>query len=301
MKNTLSINNTNLMIKEYKGKRVVTFKDIDLVHNRPAGTARDRFNSNKKHFVEGEDYYKITRSTSMYEFHTLKNVPPKGLTLLTESGYLMLVKSFTDDLAWDVQRQLVNSYFRAQEAKQLEMYDYFEKKYRGQEVLTVADIAHYTGLERCVVSWYASTKLRRGVDCYLVNGNDLSEFKRENPKVSTYISVLLLITRTGFQKICKSYGIKLDSKVPALELKEEPAKEYALVRDNLEFQQKKTAIIKRLNAIDTMLNMLDEKCVEVNRYHRLTGALKDILSPLIIEVCDCAEIMPNTTSTYTRT
>lgn len=33
-------------------------------------------------------------------------------TLITESGYLMLVKSFTDDLAWDVQRQLMKSYFR---------------------------------------------------------------------------------------------------------------------------------------------------------------------------------------------
>lgn len=28
-------------------------------------------------------------------------------------GYLMLVKSFTDDLAWEVRRKLVNSYFRA--------------------------------------------------------------------------------------------------------------------------------------------------------------------------------------------
>ncbi|OSM07623.1 hypothetical protein MAIT1_05002 [Magnetofaba australis IT-1] len=33
--------------------------------------------------------------------------------LLTQSGYLMLVKSFTDDLAWRVQRELVNRYFHA--------------------------------------------------------------------------------------------------------------------------------------------------------------------------------------------
>lgn len=37
------------------------------------------------------------------------------ITLITESGYLMLVKSFTDDLAWDVQRQLVNTYFRVEQ------------------------------------------------------------------------------------------------------------------------------------------------------------------------------------------
>lgn len=33
--------------------------------------------------------------------------PNAEITLITETGYLMLVKSFTDDLAWKVQRELV--------------------------------------------------------------------------------------------------------------------------------------------------------------------------------------------------
>ena len=37
---------------------------------------------------------------------------------MTETGYLMIVKSFTDDLAWSVQRQLVNTYFKAKEIMQ---------------------------------------------------------------------------------------------------------------------------------------------------------------------------------------
>jgi phage antirepressor YoqD-like protein len=37
---------------------------------------------------------------------------PAMVLLLTETGYSMLVKSFTDDLAWEVQRQLVRSYFK---------------------------------------------------------------------------------------------------------------------------------------------------------------------------------------------
>ena len=46
------------------------------------------------------------------------DISPKAhqdIILLTESGYLMLVKSFTDDIAWSVQRQLVNSYFRVKQ------------------------------------------------------------------------------------------------------------------------------------------------------------------------------------------
>ena len=53
---------TEISIKEYKGQRVVTFKDIDRVHKRPEGTARKRFNDNKRHFIEGEDYFKICAS-----------------------------------------------------------------------------------------------------------------------------------------------------------------------------------------------------------------------------------------------
>lgn len=44
------------------------------------------------------------------------NVPPKGLTLITESGYLMISKVFDDNITWDVQRKLVNSYFRVKES-----------------------------------------------------------------------------------------------------------------------------------------------------------------------------------------
>lgn len=57
MKNLVEINNTTLGIKEYNGQRVITFKDIDRVHNRANSTARNAFNRNKKHFVKNEDYF----------------------------------------------------------------------------------------------------------------------------------------------------------------------------------------------------------------------------------------------------
>ncbi len=48
---------------------------------------------------------------------------PRGLTLLTESGYLLLVKSFTDDISWKIQKQLVASYFRAKEQTRIDLND----------------------------------------------------------------------------------------------------------------------------------------------------------------------------------
>jgi len=116
MNEVINIENTEMQIREYNGQRVVTFKDIDTVHQRTDGTARRNFRQNKKHFIEGEDYVIVHRNNSMDEFRPLDfPIPPKGITLITESGYLMLVKSFNDDLSWKVQRRLVNSYFNARE------------------------------------------------------------------------------------------------------------------------------------------------------------------------------------------
>lgn len=115
----MTIQNTQIQIKEWNGQRVVTFKDIDTVHQRPEGTARKRFADNKEHLIENEDYFMVKKSdVLMSEKRTLDFIiPNRGITFLTESGYLLLVKSFTDDLAWKVQRQLINSYFKCKQIK----------------------------------------------------------------------------------------------------------------------------------------------------------------------------------------
>lgn len=108
MDNLVHIGNADISIKEYKGERVVTFKDIDMVHERPDGTARKRFNDNKKDFILGEDYFVRNSDEANGEFGV---TAPNGMYLFTEQGYLMLVNSFTDDLAWEVQKKLASTYF----------------------------------------------------------------------------------------------------------------------------------------------------------------------------------------------
>lgn len=106
----ITIRNTNLPIVEYRGQRVVTLAMIDQVHERPEGTAGRNFRENRSRFILGDDFLEVTgdeiRQAGVFPPRT-----PKGL-LMTEQGYLMIVKSLQDDLAWDVQRQLVNRYFR---------------------------------------------------------------------------------------------------------------------------------------------------------------------------------------------
>ncbi|HHQ8783593.1 TPA: phage antirepressor KilAC domain-containing protein [Clostridioides difficile] len=115
MNNLVLINDKKLQVKEFKGERVVTFKEIDLIHERAEGTAKRNFTENKKYFIENVDYFEVsTKIVPSLELYGFSKFAPNGI-LITESGYLMLVKSLTDDLAWTVQRELVNNYFRVKE------------------------------------------------------------------------------------------------------------------------------------------------------------------------------------------
>jgi hypothetical protein len=116
MQEYIKVNNKELKIKEFHGERVVTFKEIDELHERPDGTARQTFNRNKKYFEEGKHYFVC----QTYEAQKMGITAPNGLKLLTERGYLLLVKAFTDDLSWKVQDILIESYFKVKEFKELQ-------------------------------------------------------------------------------------------------------------------------------------------------------------------------------------
>jgi len=154
--NEIIINDIPVTIKEYQGQRVVTLRDIDTVHGRPDGTARRNFNTNKSYFIEGEDYFKVCADE--IRTHKIMEISAKTheeVTLITESGYLMLVKSFTDDLAWNIQRQLVKIYFRAKEmnvpaestatSKKLEIQEMNARTRMANLYLKLADVDTKSG------------------------------------------------------------------------------------------------------------------------------------------------------------
>lgn len=109
MENIVQIAGKPLPVREYKGQRVVTINDIAAVHRVKTDNIRMNFSRNKKRFIEGTDYYFLSGRSEVTKCY----IPQvTKINVFTESGYLMLVKSMTDDLAWKVQRQLVNLYFR---------------------------------------------------------------------------------------------------------------------------------------------------------------------------------------------
>lgn len=132
MNEKIVIGNSEITVKEWCGERVVTFADIDAVHERVSGTARKRFHDHKDKFIENKHYYFVTlksinekenqamiEKSELRTFEILKNlVTNRGLMLITERGYLLLVKVFNDDLSWQIQEQLVDSYFTVRQSAQ---------------------------------------------------------------------------------------------------------------------------------------------------------------------------------------
>lgn len=114
----IKINNNDVMVKEFQGQRVVTAWDIAKVHEREVREVNQNFNYIKEKLILNEDYFLINRNDFSESKILIQDFIPnnvKEIPLFTESGYLMLVKTFTDDLSWKVQRELVKGYFIAKE------------------------------------------------------------------------------------------------------------------------------------------------------------------------------------------
>ena len=122
MSNIVKIKETEILIKEYKGQRVVTSWDIAKVHNREVNDITKNFNNNKSKFIINEDYFLISREEiSERKIFVQEFIPNnvKEIPVFTESGYMLLTKTFNDDLSWDIQRLLVKSYFTLKEIQEI--------------------------------------------------------------------------------------------------------------------------------------------------------------------------------------
>lgn len=99
---------------EYHGQRMVTFDMIDRAHQRKKGTAAAAFRRNRHRFIHERHYVELTSEgiCRMSQSPVFPVRTARGI-LITEMGYLLLVKSFNDDLSWRIQEMLVADYFRA--------------------------------------------------------------------------------------------------------------------------------------------------------------------------------------------
>lgn len=161
--NTIEVGGVSLSPIEYRGQRVVTLAMIDKVHGRPKDTASRNFNKNRTRFLLAEDYFEIDQPGEIRRVGLAREdgSTPGKVILITETGYLMLVKSFRDDLAWTVQRMLVKAYFKVRaSAEALEPRSWHELplEERNTEIRTADAIGRYGN--RALAFWYLTQQMR---------------------------------------------------------------------------------------------------------------------------------------------
>lgn len=183
---------------------------------------------------------------------------------------------------------------------QLQLYDYFDKTYKGEPVLTVADVAYITGLSSSIISWYTRTKLTINFDFYNLSKGELVKFKQENPKISRFSSGLCIITKSGFELICKAYGIKIETPKVFIEEKKvsKPKTEYAVVRNNPYIQNTIEKIRKQLTAVDVLLTNYNRHNVEIDDMNSLRKTLANLGLELGSEISGLAREKISVTTEY---
>jgi mRNA-degrading endonuclease toxin of MazEF toxin-antitoxin module len=192
MEELIKIGKQKIQVKEYKGQRVVTFKDVELVHERPEGTANKRFLDNKKRFLEGEDYFVVSNSEiRKSRLFPISDNDYMDKVLLTEQGYLMLVKSFTDDLAWEVQRSLVKNYFtKVKQKSAIEIIQEAVLEVNGKIESVNEDLQKFKedlpilGVEESRIT---STVRRKGVNC--LGGKESNAYKDSSIRSKVYSDI----------------------------------------------------------------------------------------------------------------
>lgn len=84
-------------------------------------------------------------------------------------------------------------------------YHYYDKTYRGEPVLTSADMCYFTHKERYVINSCIHQTIK-DKDYFLLKDDELRAFKAENPSVPKMSAWLFIVTKSGFTKIIKMLG-----------------------------------------------------------------------------------------------
>ena len=119
--NLIAIADKEIELKEYNGERIVTAWDIAELHERDVREVTQNFKNVKDKMILNEDYFVIPKENISESKILIQDFIPnnvKEIILYTESGYLLLTKTFTDERSWKIQRQLVKSYFKLKELKE---------------------------------------------------------------------------------------------------------------------------------------------------------------------------------------
>ena len=93
--NLIKIENKELTVKEWNGQRVVTAKDVAVLHERDVKRVNEQFNRNIEKFEIEKDYFKLTREEmSKSQFATALSKYSNNIVLIKQKEPVKALLSF---------------------------------------------------------------------------------------------------------------------------------------------------------------------------------------------------------------
>ena len=100
---------------EYVGERVITLDMVDKLHGTKDQASRN-FDRYRKQFTEGTHYFCVPYFEWKHWNLTGENGGHRGNKIvLTKRGYALLLKTMDDQLAWDINKHIIESFFLTEE------------------------------------------------------------------------------------------------------------------------------------------------------------------------------------------
>lgn len=110
MNNVMVIDGKPVEIIEYKGYKVITTKVMAEHHGLDVKVMNQKFKRNRKYFNEGKDYFAITTMEAQnMGIHVGVMNRADIMHLYTPSGYLKMLKTINDDVAWGIFADMINA------------------------------------------------------------------------------------------------------------------------------------------------------------------------------------------------
>ena len=230
--------------------------------------------------AKGKAYPRKDRIDENVKHAEIKPVVRNGQPYITESQLYDLMLEARTDKCRAFRKWLTNEVLpelnhngtyslnkEPPQEKQLTFYEYFDKKWDGRIVMTIEDISHFVDIAKDSIRYCIKTYGKEGEDYYLLKKAELAKFKLENPKANKFLKGITVITRSGFELICKWYGIKIDypdaflrdmfSKRKAIE----PPKE-ASSNSKPSLEEREIAAEELWNKFDRLVNLRVEKKIK---------------------------------------
>lgn len=187
--------------------------------------------------AKGKSYPRKDRIDENVKSAEIKPVVRNGQLFITESQVYDLMLEARTDKCRAFRKWLTNEvlpalnrkgiYTMPNQGKQLRLdekpYEYYDKTWNGEPLLTTEDVEHLAGIDRSTVCYYLrKSSFVENTDYYHLKGINLEQFKGQNPKIPKNINHLILITKTGFRKLCTYAGVELSEPQCFIEQKAEP-------------------------------------------------------------------------------